>query len=138
MMESEDKRRDFFLNNNSLDELSVYDDLIKMILYRIYSDDVDEELFNLIDVVLQNNITVYVFLVYSGYFNRDGDRIIIKLSDILFEMGQMVKSIYLLNAALKMYSGNEEIVLKLSEKYINIGMNEEARELLSRLGKKED
>jgi hypothetical protein len=137
-MEKEDKRMDFFLKNRSIEKMDYWDGIIRNILYRIYSDYLDDELIKMINHVLEENISVYIFLVYSGYFNENGDRVIVVLSKILDSIGEKIKSILLLNAADRMYQNNKEILVDLAKKYTEIGMESEALEISKKLGKLEE
>lgn len=138
LMEPENKRLLFFEQNQTFDKISYFDEEIKRILYRIYADFIDDELIEMIKEILDNEISVYAFLIYSGCFDTDGDKIMVSFADLLYEIGEKVKSVLLLNAADKMYKNNKNVMISLSQKYIMFGMKDEAQALLERIKKSEE
>ena len=106
------------------------DDTIKNVLYRIYAKDYSSDTVQDILKLLNENISIYTFVVYSGYFNTGGSEIISGLTDILFGNKEVVKAILILHVSLKMYNNDLLIANKLANYYETLGMHEEAQRVL--------
>ena len=130
MIESEEKRHDLLISVNSIHQMKKFDDILKKILYRIYAKDYESDTVQDILGLLNENLSIYTFVVYSGYFNIGGREIISGLTDILFDNKEVVKAILILNVSLKMYNNDLLIANKLANYYETLGMHEEAQRVL--------
>lgn len=130
MIEAEDKRQDLLINVKTISQMKKKDDTIKNVLYRIYAKDYSSDTVQDILKLLNENISIYTFVVYSGYFNIGGSEIISGLTDILFDNKEVVKAILILNVSLKMYNNDLLIANKLANYYETLGMHEEAQRVL--------
>ena len=130
MIEAEDKRQDLLINVNTISQMKKKDDTIKNVLYRIYAKDYSSDTVQDILKLLNENISIYTFVVYSGYFNTGGSEIISGLTDILFGNKEVVKAILILHVSLKMYNNDLLIANKLANYYETLGMHEEAQRVL--------
>lgn len=136
LLEKTENRENLYTILKDDELLKQNDFLIKTILYRLYSDFITEDVLCNLEQCFESGVSVYTFLIYSRYLNLGSETVIIRLSDILKELGENEKSLLLLNSAHKMYSENTDILLKLVESYFYFGMAEEANKLITEYKKK--
>lgn len=136
LLEKTENRENLYTILKDEESLKQNDFLIKTILYRLYSDFITEDVLCNLEQCFESGVSVYTFLTYSRYLNLGNETVIIRLSDILKELGENEKSLLLLNSAHKMYSENTDILLKLVESYFYFGMVEEANKLITEYKKK--
>ena len=135
MLDSEDKRKEMFKIMKSFDRMEEADRKIRKILYRVYADYVDENVVDALKECFESGVSVYTFLVYSKYFARESEKVILNFSQLLNDIGETGKSVLFLNVAHKMYDQNALIVVSLAEKYISLGMMNEANILINSFNK---
>ncbi len=131
IISSTDTKKHLFEFMSNLSELKSMDLFIRKILYRVYSDYIDNELFEWMKECMNRLGSPYIFIVYSNFSNFVPEKLIIKFSDILVLMDDRKTNLLFLIMAHNMFTENDEIVTKLAEKYLEYGMIEESKDLLS-------
>lgn len=130
LLESRENRDRLYLIMESYDKMQQTDFFVRRILYRINSDNIDEETgLELIDY-LDTGGSVYLFLIYAGFFLAENENAIIKFSTVLRNVNLVKYELLFLNAANRMYPENQIIAVKLAECFMGMGMQTEAEKVL--------
>lgn len=124
------KCEEIFYNVTDMNDVKRKNRLLSDIIYRLAVGNIDEELLQKINEAEDNNISVYAYFVYSLQLNYKNEEAIVNLADILMTKYEWTKAKRLLTQGISYYEKSSKIALKLLELYMDLEIQDEARELI--------
>lgn len=132
LIETEDKRRLLLDLMRSQEVMIRTDKKVKHVIFSIYSNVIDEELYKRVKECIYEGLSPYLFLVYIKEMNTGIEKTIINLSHVFYNLSMKKESILILIMANDMYPGKDAIEKLLYDKYIEFGMDEEAEKMINK------
>lgn len=105
---------------------------ISFIIYRAAAGLVDDELMNMISEAFDEGISVYAYVSLISDLNTEKENAVLNLETVFDMLQRRIDCIRFLNASLIILPDSANVALRLLEKYLDMGMADEAKKLINR------
>ncbi len=130
-MEAKGKGSCLFDNKDlNSDDLIKLDKKIKYLIYRVLSENLDDETLVLFEELNNAGISLFVFATYIKYMSIESEDVVITLANIYEGIGDIKSKIILLCTSLNFLVEQRNVRFELLKEYLKLEMMDEAEELI--------